>query len=96
MSDNQVKENDLSKVAGGEGNEEKLPKYEVGFSYDSGLLWSGMPNHHITITVKKHLGTRGNEFYYQLEYFEEAMSCPKIRDTIEKLESYIDARKYDR
>ena len=54
MSDNQVKEKELKEVVGGE--EDIKPKYQVGFKYDSGLLGTGLPNHHITITVKGHLG----------------------------------------
>ena len=54
MSDNQIKENELRKVTGGAGERPtgfEKAKYDIGYSYDSGTLGTGIPNHHIIITV---------------------------------------------
>ena len=99
MSDNQIKENELRKVTGGAGERPigfENAKYDIGFNYDSGLLWSGMPNHHIVITVKGYAKVENNVIYYNLEYKESAYGCPTITEQLVKPESYIDDRKHDK
>ena len=98
MSDNQIKENELRKVTGGAGERPtgfEKAKYDIGYSYDSGTLGTGIPNHHIIITVKGYSRVDNDVIYYNLDFYEESILGPRQRLIIEKPESYIDRKSYE-